>query len=688
MSSRTCFAAVMVVGTLQTVSAQPVRTVTHFPDGQDLPYLGNGVLGYRIKPNPFTTWKAVASGYVADHEAGGWETLAYTPYPFRMDFALDDSPSMLQRPDAARILRQSLDMSCGELTTELEFPLGAAAARVEVLQFISRTTPVVSCQQVRLTLHAPGTLHVTAALAAGPGNEVTSRTPPGHDRVTDLMAGFTAAGRRSACGVAVKLEFDAPDVQRGELDPADALPRRSFTLPAAKNQTLTIRTLAATLTSAYHPDPHLEACRLVNWADALGFDKLRDDNRRAWADIWRSRIRVTGDDRAQDYLDRALFYTFSSVHPSSRTSMPPFGTSQIQNYFGHVFWDTDTYTTPALILLAPDAAKMTVDFRRRNLDAAKRRAAAYGFAGAMYPWESGTRGEEATPSTVDTGWLQQHVNMCVALSAWWVQQAAGDDARLRETTWPILEAVAQWIESRVVKTGRGYEIRNVMSSHEGLMVHNSAYVNAVAAETLRVANRCAKRLGLPPRAAWADIAERLFIPVGPAPGVTGDIIHMHDAGWVEDAASTDMFMLAFPFDLPFDPGLLRRTHDFYMTLPNDKLSMGVAFFIGQSAALGDRRGQRVLFDRVLDELTEPVWGMGLEYTGDQHACFVTTMAGMLQTTLMAMTGLRFEPDHWTKYPACLPEGWTRIECGRIHLAGRTYRLEAAPGQPAVLTPTE
>jgi len=639
--------------------AQPVMTVTSFPSDQPLPYLGNGLIGYRVKPNPLWSWKGVASGFTASDE-GGWETQAYAPYPFAMDFKLNDSPSMVKRGAEVVVKKQSLDMANGELTTEIEFPMAGGTARAEILQFISRATPVASCQQVRLTVPEAGELLIVAGVACGPGNEVYATTPPHHEKVTHLMVGYQDTSKRSKCGVSVRLEIDADKVVQ-LFDEDGPKTSKQFATNVKTGQTVTIQTLAATVTSLYHPEPMLESCRLVNWAKALGFEKIRC----------------------------ALFYTLSSVHSAGRTSMAPFGLSQAKNYFGHVFWDTDTYTTPALLLLSPETARMTVDYRCRHLDAAQKRAAIYGYKGAMYPWESGTRGEEATPSTVDTGWLQQHVNMCVAISAWWHQLAAGDEVYARRCTWPIVRSVAEWVTSRVEKTDRGYEIRNIMSSHEGMEIHNSCYVNGIAAQALRIANQCAKMLGYPERPEWTKMAEGMFIPTGPAPegsGVEGDIIWMHEDGWVEQGASVDMFMLGFPFDLPFERDLLRRTYDFYMTMPNKTLSMGVVFFIGDGAYLGDREGQRKLFDRVLREKWEPVWGMGLEYTGDKSTCFVTTMAGMLQTALMGMTGIRFEPDNWTKYDACLPAGWEKIECDRIWLGGKAYSLEAVTGKKAKLTP--
>ncbi len=667
-------------------SADLVRHVTDFPEGQDDAYLGNGLIGYRVKPNPFVSWKAAVSGYVMDHEGGGWETLAYAPYPFGMDFQLDDGPAMSAAGVALKVHSQSLDMRTGELTTKLSFPMGEGTARADVLQFLSRSSPTIACQQVTLTVPAAGKLTLSARIHLGPHTEIDQTTPPGHERVTDVLVGITAAGHRARCGTSIKLDFDDTKVER-HLMPDDPLLNR-YTADVEAGQVITVRTIASTLSSLYHPEPLLESCRLVNWGSALGFDKLRRRNRDAWAEIWKSRVRVTGDDAAQEYLDCALFYTFSSVHRSCLTSMPPFGLSQVQNYFGHVFWDTDTYTTPTLLLIDPECAKMTIGYRRRNLDQAMNRAKVYGYRGAMYPWESGVHGEEATPSTVDTGWLQQHVNMCVAVAAWQVQQVAGDARYAREVTWPIVREVAEWVASRAEKTERGYEIRDTMSAHEGMPVHNNCYVNAIAAEALRIGNRCAKLVGEEPRPRWATIADELLVISGPPPsdlGIDGDIIYMSEAGWPEEGASVDMFMLGFPFDLPFERDLLRRTYDFYMTKHVPVLSMGVVFFIGDGTFLGDRDGPRRLFERTMREKWEPVWGMGLEYSNDKTTCFVTTQAGMLQAVMMGMTGLRFTPDDWTKYDACLPAGWEKFEIDRIYLGGKAFALEAVHGSQATLT---
>src|SRR5260370_35290289 len=66
-------------------------------------------------------------------------------------------------------------------------------------------------------------------------------------------------------------------------------------------------------------------------------------------------------------------------------------------YYGHVFWDADTWMFPALAVLHPALARSMVGFRARMLPAAQRNARSHGYRGAMDPWESDERGEETPP---------------------------------------------------------------------------------------------------------------------------------------------------------------------------------------------------------------------------------------------------------------------------------------------------
>ena len=190
---------------------------------------------------------------------------------------------------------------------------------------------------------------------------------------------------------------------------------------------------------------------------------------------------MIGDSDAQRVLDAAFFYIQSSVHASTRTGMPPFGLSQFSYYYGHSFWDTETWSLLPVILTAPEAARSLLEYRVRALDYAKRQAALYGYRGAQFPWEAAPIGGfETTPTFAGTGWGEQHVTADVALGFWEYQLATNDLGFLPEGTWPVLKAVAEWIESRGVYSERGFEIRHVMGPDEDVPnISNVSYMNLV-----------------------------------------------------------------------------------------------------------------------------------------------------------------------------------------------------------------
>ena len=80
--------------------------------------------------------------------------------------------------------------------------------------------------------------------------------------------------------------------------------------------------------------------------------------------------------------------------------------------------------------------------------------------------------------------------------------ATGDGDFLRTGTWPVLRAVAEWIESRGVFTSRGFEIHNIMGPDEGVEnVDNSSYVNVICRMVLEAVVSCAALAGEKPPAA-------------------------------------------------------------------------------------------------------------------------------------------------------------------------------------------
>jgi len=187
----------------------------------------------------------------------------------------------------------------------------------------------------------------------------------------DLVSGFESGNSLSKLGVAL-LSF-APDgpVQRQDPFTTDSGVSRTYTVRAVSGRPVRFQTIAAMVSQLYHPEPPLEAIRLAKWAGVLQFEDLRNQNRREWSELWQSRVRVTGDTDAQRVLDAAFFYLHSSLHASTRSGMAPFGLSQAA-YYGHSFWDTETWSLLPITLTSPNTAQSLLEYRFRGLDSGKR----------------------------------------------------------------------------------------------------------------------------------------------------------------------------------------------------------------------------------------------------------------------------------------------------------------------------
>jgi len=97
-------------------------------------------------------WPAAqASPVPAAVDGGGFEGIAPAPYPLGADIRME-GVSLRAHPDRVAVEGQRLDMTAGELTTILRFaPDDDTKVRLEVLQFLPRSTPSVACQEIAIT---------------------------------------------------------------------------------------------------------------------------------------------------------------------------------------------------------------------------------------------------------------------------------------------------------------------------------------------------------------------------------------------------------------------------------------------------------------------------------------------------------------------------------------------------------
>lgn len=662
-------------------------------------YLSNGLIGLRAGPIPLIEGLAILSGLSELDPVEKGEGLSRAPYPIGGDIELDGH-RLSRLPGQTTFHEQRYDFSCGELHSRFSFRSGEATASVDVVTLCSRTMPTLVLQEMRVRVSKECQLVLTAKVdQTGLGGHLLARetTTPGADPpVVDGTMLWQTHGGLSSCGEAYITRFYGADgAKRTREENDDLAPlRTSYAFKASPGGLYILRSITSLVTSQFHHEPNREATRLVCMGMQRGFEQLRQENRQTWAEIWEGRVVIQGaEPRWQAMADAAFYYLQASAHRSSLFSTSMFGLAYWPNYHyynGHVMWDVETFAYPTLLLTQPEAAAALLDYRFERLAAAERNAALNGYPGLQFPWASGpSRGEEVIRTNAPLISFEQHVSTDVAfafLQFWYV---TGDEDFLREKAWPVLEGVCDWLSERVVKTSRGYELKEVIGIAEQTQpVDNNAYANMSAAVVLGGAAAVADRLKRPDGLRWAEIAAGMFL------AMDGEVIKNHDRftpaeGGVTGATPEALAGL-FPMTYHVAPEVERATIAFYLDrvepyIGHPMLSAPLAVF---AARLGDRRRALDLFEAGYADFVNPPFGEVNEFSRTRFpnkpvvGPLFANLGGFLISLVLGLPGLRLDdgnPAAWPRRPVVLPEGWTAIEVERLTIRGSRARLMARHG---------
>ena len=429
----------------------------------------------------------------------------------------------------------------------------------------------------------------------------------------------------------------------------------------------------SSITSAHHDDPLNEAERLTIYAKLEGRERLLQFHNKAWDELWSSRIIIEGDAvAAQDQQDvnSMLYHLYSFTREGTALSPSPMGLSGL-GYNGHVFWDTELWMYPALLVLKPELAKSMVEYRYQRLDAAKRNAFSKGFKGAMFPWESAETGVEETPVWALSGPFEHHITACVAIAAWNYYCVTQDKIWLKEKGYPILSATADFWASRVERNGPGkYDIKNVVAADEWAEnVDNNAFTNAAAKANLQFATEAAKLLGIVPNADWMNVANN--IPVLKFPdGVTRE----HATYNGEGIKQADVNLLAYPLKEVKDAAAIRKDLEYYeQRVPNEGTpAMTQAVFTTLYARLGNQEKAYHWFKDAFIPNLNPPFRVIAETKGGTNPYFATGAGGILQSVLMGFGGLEITPAGITQLKTVLPANWKSVTITGVGVQKKTF----------------
>jgi alpha,alpha-trehalase len=283
---------------------------------------------------------------------------------------------------------------------------------------------------------------------------------------------------------------------------------------------------------------------------APDFVDLEQEHSRCWLSLWgRFEIDLDAEPRVRQITNLHTFHLLQVAAPNIidiDAGIPARGLHG-EAYRGHVFWD-ELFVFPVLHVRSPEVARSLLRYRYRRLPAARRAAAAIGYAGAMFPWQSGSDGREETQQlhlnprsghwSDDRSHLQRHINVAIAYNVLQYLRFTRDVDFLSEFGAELLIEIARFWASvaEYDRIGDRYQITGVMGPDEfhdrdphwdGPGLRNNAYTNVMVSwlfaaipealqplpEHLREGLFERMRLDHTEISLWEEISRKLVVPV-------------------------------------------------------------------------------------------------------------------------------------------------------------------------------
>lgn len=446
-----------------------------------------------------------------------------------------------------------------------------------------------------------------------------------------------------------------------------------FSIQLKKGETFCFSLVGSVCSSRDFFDPYNEAERQVIYAVHEGEEALMQAHYRLWDELWQGDIRIEGDDDAQRIVRFALFNLYSSCRGGSRLSIPPMGLS-LQGYNGHIFWDTELWMYPPMLLLNQDIARSMLDYRFDRLPAARKKALAYGYRGAMFPWESDDSGEEATPTHALTGPFEHHITADIGIACWNYYCVTRDVRWLQREGYPLLKEIADFWTSRVTRNQDGsYSIHNVTGADEYANgVTDNAFTNGAASLALKYACQAAEICGEKVPEIWREIGENIRV-LQFENGVTRE----HSTYKGEMIKQADANLLAYPLGVITDEYRQRQDLEYYAERIDQKdgPAMSYSVYCVQYARMGEADKAYEMFRRCYEPNLRKPFGVISETPTSNNPYFMTGAGGLLQAVLNGFCGLQITDEGIVQLPSVLPSHWKRITVTGVGSDKKTYVRE-------------
>ncbi len=522
----------------------------------------------------------------------------------------------------------------------------------------------------------------------------------------------------------------APEAITHAICPAWGQPADVISAAVEVGQQLTIFKETAIATSRKGDNPLLRAMAVLQTESS--HDHMLAESKAAWAENWAaSDVIIEGDPEAQLAVRFSLFQLLISAPRNDERVSIGAKTLSGYGYRGHAFWDTAIFVLPLFTFTQPYIARNLLMYRYHNLAGARAKAAANGFEGAQFPWESAADGVEVTPRWVPQsedptrllriwpGDIEIHITADIAYASWLYWQASGDDGWLRDYGADlILEGAVFW-GSRVEKEDDSfYHLRDVIGPDEYHdHVDDNAFTNQMVAWHLQIAldilvwlrqNSPARHVELVKcldlsaerLQHWADISRHIFVNQA-ADGLIeqfsgffdlndADIAvlrdpartqSMHTILGIEGANQSqvikqpDVLMLQYLLRNQYSLEDIRTNWDYYHPRTDHEhgSSLGPAMTAILACLMGEPEESYVHFMRAA---RTDLQDNRLNAKDGIHGA---SAGGLWQAVIFGFAGLTLEPEGYHFSPR-LPANWNRLAFA-LQLHGQDLWVEIQPDKP-------
>ena len=582
---------------------------------------------------------------------------------------------------------RTLDLRDGVLRRRFCWRLPLGELRCDFTRFVSQDRPGLIVQRMDFCASSPMTVTLDATV-----DETVTTNGYCHFRTTEPCAHGQAFG--------VTVTTDNGDtvtlMSRCQGAPAGVSANRG-TLEFCCQAGVPVRIDRLTLVSCSRDPQPRDAQALATELETLcaAPDALYAPHAAVWQQLWeKSSVIIRGDDQAQFALNVSLYHLLRAANRNdSRVAVCAKGFAG-EAYFGHFFWDTELYLLPFFLYTNPAIARSLTRFRIGTLDGARENAAAYGYPGAKYAWESSVTGAEQCPN-----WQycdhEVHITADVAFGLWHDWKATGDRAFLEEMLPVLTETTRYWL-ARVQHHPDGtVHLNGVMGPDEYIcMCNDSAYTNTMVRYALRVTREAGALLGKSLLTAKeqeqaAYVEEHLVIPrredgmiwqceafdryedpdfTSLWPDRTkrfGAVVSQERNYRTKALKQADVLMLPYLFPDTMDARQLQQTYDYYYPLTTHDSSLSYIIHAIVKARMGDAEEAYSLFEKAL--------AIDLD-GGAAEGIHIANCGGIWQGVVMGFCGMDWcycrDDLHFTPH---LPAHWQEVSF-RIVWHGAAHRI--------------